>query len=257
MRASPPLLVALIAVPLATVQAASAQEAQHEHPSPLDRPHTVAVLEIGILDLPNVPISQANQGGSTFIGAVGNGDATIQTGLHLLYRAARDWSFGAGALFAPSPTTDSNYYGGARGNLSRAHARSYLLLGGEARYFPLRSRWLEGWLGMTGGVVIIADRFTTNAGGAVPPILGTKVVTVSTEGFAIGVQAGADYLITDQWVIGLALRADQWILPGQQSFLGGILSQKTACDPVGDCPTLKDGVRAFEVGVTVGYRIPL
>jgi hypothetical protein len=253
-RGYPLLVAALVAL---AQRAASAQEAQHEHPSLLDRPHTVAELELGIIALPNVPISGANQGGSTFIGAVGNGDATVQTGLHLLYRATHDWAFGAGALFAPSPTSDRNY--GGAGQLSRTHSRSYLFLGGEGRYFPLRSRWFEVWFGVTTGAVIIADRFTTNAGPAVPPILGNKTGTVSTEGFAIGVQAGADYLVTDQWVVGIALRADQWILPTLKPvrFLGGQISQEASCDAIGDCPTLSGSVRAFEVGLTVGYRIAL
>jgi hypothetical protein len=254
MRPSPLLFVA-VAVAQLTAGAAFAQEAQSHHPLLLDRPHTVAEFELGVIALPDVPISSANRGGATFVGTVGNGDATAQTGLHLLYRATREWAFGAGALFAPNPTSDTNYVG--TGRLIRTHARSYLLLGGEMRYVPLRTRWIEGWLGLTGGVVVVADRFTTNGTPPVPSILGTSTVTVSSEGFALGVQVGADYLVTDQWVLGLALRADQWILPAQQSFLGGILGQKTSCDPVGDCPTLKDGVRAFEIGFTVGYRIAL
>jgi len=222
----------------------------HEHPSLLDRPHTVAELEGGILILPSAPVSAANRGGATPLGTVGNGDATVETGVHMLYRAGREWGVGAGALFAPRPTTDPNF-GGAN-HLQRTHARSYLFLGGELRYFPLRSRWFEGWLGLTAGALIIADRFATNEGDAVPPLLGKKEVTVSTEGFAAGLQAGADYLITDSWVVGLALRADRWLLPTQKPF-----SQESSCDAVGDCPTLTGNVAAFEMGVTVGYRIPL
>jgi hypothetical protein len=257
MRAAP-LLAAIVV--LTTVRAAGAQEtAPPEHPLLLDRPHTVAELELGIIALPNAPISPANRGGQTPIGTVGSGDATVQTGLHLLYRATREWAFGAGAVFAPRPTSDPNYgntLGGASG-LQRSHARSYLFLGGEMRYFAVRSRWFEGWFGMTGGAVIIADRFTTTGARPVPSILGTDTVTVSTEGFAVGAQAGADYLVTDQWVIGVALRADQWILPSQpnQTFLP--FSTQTSCDPIGDCPTLTGSVRAFEFGVTVGYRIAL
>lgn len=235
--------------------AQSASEGKHEHPSLLDRPHTVAELELGIIDLPNAAISPANAGGSTFLGPIGTGDATAEIGIHLLYRATHEWAFGAGATFAPRPTYDQNYASGT-GGLSRSHSRSYLSLGGELRYFPIKSRWFEGWLGATGGVVVIADRFTTNDAPQVPPILGTSTVTVSTEGLAVGVQAGADYLVTDQWVIGLALRAQQWILPTQpnRSFL---VFSTASCDAVGDCPTLAGSVREFEVGVTVGYRIPL
>jgi hypothetical protein len=269
MRATLSLLAAAIA--FGTTRIASAEdvavagarsggqlEAQHEHPSLLDRAHTVAELEAGIIALPNVPISPAYRGGRTPIGTFGNGDATLMTGIHLLYRATREWAVGAGALFAPRPTSDPDYYGGA-GGLSRTHSRSYLYLGGETRYFPLRSRWFEVWFGATAGTIIIADRFSTNAGAAVPSILGTKTVTVSTEGFAVGLQAGGDYLVTDQWVIGLALRADQWILPTLKpfSFFGAQISQQSSCDAIGDCPTLSGSIRAFEVGVTVGYRIAL
>jgi hypothetical protein len=242
-----------VLVPASARAQATAQatpQPQHDHPSLLDRPHTVAEFEAGIIALPGAPISTANQGGATPIGRVGNGDATVQTGLHLLYRATREWAIGAGALFAPRPTSDTNY-GGASG-LPRTHSRSYLFLGGEARYFPFRSRWIEAWVGVTFGALIIGDRFSTESAPAVPAILGTNTVTSSTEGFAIGGQIGADYLISDQWVLGLTLRGDGWVLPNEKTF-----SQQTSCDPIGDCPTLTGTVAAFEVGLGVGYRIPL
>jgi hypothetical protein len=218
------------------------------HPSLLDRPHTVAQLEAGIIALPNAPISGASQGGATPIGRVGNGDATLLTGMHLIYRATREWAIGAGVLFAPRPTSDTNYGAGASG-LSRAHSRSYLFMGGETRYFPFRTRWLEAWVGLTVGAVIVGDRFVTNNAPPVPPILGTNSVTVNTEGFAVGLQTGADYLITESWVVGLTLRGDNWILPNPTA--------PTQCDAILDCPTLKGSVAAFEVGLGVGYRIPL
>ena len=253
MRAFPLLLVAGFA--FAVPRLASGDDTPRDHLSLLDRPHTIAELELGIIALPDAAISPANQGGATPIGTFGKGDATLQTGAHLLYRATRDWAFGAGTVFAPRPTSDPNF-GGASG-LMRTHSRSYLFLGGEVRYFPVRSRWFEGWLGMTGGVVVVADRFTTENSPRVPAIFGNSTQSVSTEGFAVGVQAGADYLVTDEWVIGLALRADQWILPSKssQSFLP--FSTASSCDPLNDCPTLSGSVRAIEIGVTVGYRIPL
>ena len=186
----------LVAAALATAHTAAADEATqpaaatavppiktepaHEHPSLIDRPHTVAEAEVGIVALPSAPISPSNRGGATPLGAVGNGDATVQTGMHLIYRATREWAFGAGALFAPRPTSDPNAGGGS--GLSRTHSRSYLFLGGEIRYFALRSRWFDGWFGLSSGAVIIADRFSTNNIPAVPSLLGTNTVTVSTEG---------------------------------------------------------------------------
>jgi hypothetical protein len=225
-----------------------------EHVALLDRSHTVAELEGGILALPSAPISPANRGGSTPLGSVGNGDATVMTGLHVLYRADSQWAIGAGATFAPRPTSDPNYGGalGGAGGLQRTHSRSYLILGGEGRYFPLHTRTLQGWLGVTGGGIVVGDRFTTNGGAAVPSLLGDQTVTVSTEGLSVGVQAGLDYLITDRLVVGLALRADWWLLPKEKPF-----SAETSCDTIGDCPTLTGSVAAFEMSVTFGYRIPL
>jgi hypothetical protein len=171
-------------------------------------------------------------------------------GIHILYRATGDWAVGAGALFAPRPTSDT--IGGGASGLTRTHSRSYLLLGGEARYYPLRSRWFEGWFGLTSGAVIVADRFTNDSAPQVPSILGNNQSTVTTEGFGVGVQLGVDYLMTDSLVIGLALRADRWFLPDKKPFAEG-----TSCDPVGDCPTLTGSIAAFEFGLTLGYRIPL
>jgi hypothetical protein len=106
MRATPLLLVV---VAVASSRTARAQETpQHEHPSLVDRPHTVLNLEAGIIALPNAAVSAANRGGATPFGTVGSGDATLQTGIHILYRATGDWAIGAGALFAPRPTSDSN-----------------------------------------------------------------------------------------------------------------------------------------------------
>jgi hypothetical protein len=256
MRATP-LLLLVAALMLGSARASAddatppaAAETKSEHPSLLDRAHTVAEAEAGIVALPSAPISPSNRGGSTPLGPVGNGDATVQTGVHILYRATPEWAIGAGALFAPRPTTDPN--AGGASDLNRSHSRSYLFLGGEIRYFPLRSRWFEGYFGMTGGALIIADRFSTNSVPAVPSILGTSTVTVSTEGFAVGLEAGVNYLVNDSFVIGLALRADRWILPSEKPF-----SQETSCDPIGDCPTLTGNVAAFELGLTFGYRIPL
>jgi hypothetical protein len=228
-----------------------ADDPPHDHVSLLDRSHTVAEAEAGIIALPSAPISPASRGGNTPLGAVGNGDATIQTGVHILYRADRDWAIGAGAIFAPHPTSDPNCAncGGASG-LTRTHARSYLFLGAEGRYYPLRSKWLEGWVGVTGGSIIVADRFTTNSAPQVPSLLGTNQITVNTAGFALGGQAGLDYLISDSFVVGLALRGDWWLLPDENRLV-------SSCDAIGDCPTLHGSVLAVEMGVTLGYRIPL
>ncbi len=211
----------------------------------IDRPHTVAELEAGIIALPNAPISQGQRGGDTpIVGRIGRGDATIQTGLHVLYRWNRQYALGAGAIFAPSPTSDTEY--GGLSSLPRTHSRSYLFLGMEGRYIPVHYKYFEAWVGLSSGAVIVADRFSTEAGDEVPEILGRRDVTIRTEGFAIGAQAGGTYYLTENWLAGANIRGYHWILP-----------EERRCSSIGDCATLSGSVQAFEMGLTIGYRLPL
>lgn len=211
----------------------------------IDRPHTVAELEAGIIALPNAPISPGQRGGDTpIVGRIGRGDATLQTGIHVLYRWSRHYAIGAGAVFAPSPTSDEQYGGLAA--LRRTHARSYFFLGMEGRYVPFHYKYFEAWVGVSAGGVIIADRFTTEAGSEVPAILGTRDVTIRTEGFALGVQGGGTYYLSENWLAGANLRGYHWILPDTRS-----------CSVIGDCATLGGSVLVMELGLTIGYRLPL
>lgn len=238
-----PLTLAVIALVAASSVTARADE-QSSYDRLLAKPHTVAMLHAGIIALPTAPISASHQGGSTLFGTIGKGDATIETGGDIIFRLARDWAFGASVLFGPRPTSDTEY--GGNSGLARTHSRSYWYWGLEGRWIPLRYRWLEGWVGLHAGEVIIGDRYDTDVGVARPAILGTREVTIRSEGFATGLQAGADWLLTDHFVFGVIGRGDLWVLPSEQ-----------ACSSIGDCSTLSGSVLAFEIGLTVGYRIPL
>lgn len=244
------LLAAAVPAAPATAEKRPATEPQAEAAADalarvIDRPHTIAELEAGIIALPTAPISASQRGGDTpFLGRVGRGDATLNLGIHVLYRWTAELAIGATGSFAPAPTSDDQY-GGDR-NLPRSHSRSYLLLGVEGRYIPIHYKFAEAWVGPTVGAVVIADRFITEAGGKVPPILGTPEVTIRTEGFALGVQGGGSYYFTENWIAGAALRAYDWILPS-----------RPRCSSIGDCSTLQGHVLALELGLTIGYRLPL
>jgi hypothetical protein len=210
-----------------------------------NRRHTLAEAEIGVLALPSAPISNGSKGGDTpLFGKVGQGDATLQIGLHLLLRGGRNWAIGAGALLTPLPTTDT--LPALTSGLVQTHSRSYLFLGGEARFIPLHIRTFEGWAGVTVGGIVVADRYTTKAGDAVPPILGSKETTVHAIGLVGGLQAGIDWLFTDQLLAGVVLRFDHWILPSEPK-----------CTSIFQCTTLKGPVTAVELGLKIGYSIPL
>ena len=211
----------------------------------IERPHALALLEGGIIILPNAPVSQSQKGGSTpILPPIGQGDATIQLGVHVMYRPFRDWVFGANFLFDPKPTADTEY-GGAAG-LPRTHERAYFFIGGEGRFIPLHAKGIEGWLGAQAGVVIVADRFTTNAGVPKPAIFGDREYSLSSQGFFFGAQLGVDWYVTDRFVLGLLTRYNHWILPGQPQ-----------CSPILDCTTLTGNVDSLDFGLTVGYRLSL
>jgi hypothetical protein len=207
------------------------------------RKHTIAELEVGFIALPSAPISPGQRGGNLPIGTIGHGDATASVGMHLLYRGGPDWAIGAGALFAPHPTADTSY--DVAGGAQRTHSRDYLWMGGEGRYIPLHLRTIEAWVGITVGAVIVADRYDTAAPPVVPD-LGTSEVTVRTEGFSLGLQTGGEWAVTENVVLGLALRLDNWILPASEQ-----------CLPTRDCATLTGPVTELEFGLRAGYRIPL
>jgi hypothetical protein len=204
----------------------------------------MAEFEIGVIALPNAPVSYAQRGGNLPI-VVGHGDATASVGMHLFYRSGPRWAIGAGALFAPLPTTDTEY--GETG-LPRTHSRSYLWLGAEARYIPLHLKTVEAWIGVEVGGVVIADRFTTQTA-PVPSDIGTSQVTVRTEGLSVGGQVGADWAFAERLTLGLALRLNAWVLP---SFFSD-----AQCTPIGDCGTLNGTVLESEAGIRLSYRIPL
>ncbi len=209
----------------------------------IDRPHTIAELETGIIALPNAPLSPSRQGGETPFGSIGKGDATVLVGMHLLYRWSRQFAVGAGFLLGPLPTSTTEYGGNA--NLSRKHARSYLLVNTELRYIPFHSKRFEAWFGMTAGGVVVSDRYSTDTE-QVPAILGVPDVTIRTEGYTIGVEAGGSWMFSDRWVAGVILRTDRWFLPNSQQ-----------CSPIGDCGTLTGSVESVQFGLTIGYKIPL
>jgi len=213
----------------------------------ISRPHTVAELEAGAIVLPSAPISLAQRGGNLPVGLeIGKGDATIQLGMHLLYRATPTWEIGAEVLFAPRPTSDTGYGLGGSSGLQRTHSRDYLAIGAELRWIPLHYKLFEGWIGTQAGGIIIADRFTTTNAGAYSPEFGAPQVNERTEGFFAGGQVGVSYSFSESFMVGFTLRVDGWLLPSTPQ-----------CSAIGDCATLRNGAAVFEGGFLFGYRLPL
>jgi len=213
----------------------------------ISRSHTMAEVEAGAIVLPSAPISAAQRGGNLPAGlALGRGDATIQVGVHLLYRASPTWAFGAAVLFAPDPTSDTGYGLGGSSGLSRTHSRDYLSVGAEGRFIPLHYKLFEGWIGAQVGAAIVVDRFTTDNPGTYSPQVGYPQVSEPTEGVSLGAQSGLSYSFSESFLVGFTLRVDGWFLPSVDQ-----------CSAIGDCATLKNQVLVIEGGLLLGYRIPL
>lgn len=237
-------VLALVISSMASVASAGEGSEADRAARELLRPHTIAEVEAGIMALPNAPISVGRRGGETPFGGIGQGDATLMIGMHLLYRGDPRWMVGAAAMFGPEPTADTQY--GGRNGLDRTHARSYLAIGAEGRYYPLRVRLVEAYVGVVVGGVVVADRFSNNSGEKTPTIYGLKEATVRTEGASFGLSVGGRWNFARSWAFGVSFRAEQWLLPTESS-----------CLPVGDCGTLNGGVLAISGGLVLGYRIPL
>ena len=63
----------------------------------------------------------------------------------------------AGLLLGLIPTTDAPRRDPE--GIQRDHSRRYLTLEGMLRYYPYVGEKFELWLGVTGGLVVLSDRF--------------------------------------------------------------------------------------------------
>jgi hypothetical protein len=208
------------------------------------RVHTLAELSLGVLALPFAPLSERRRGGSFFIGPIGRGDATPLLGLNVRVHDGQWFAAGAALQLGISPTSDDQY-GGSTG-LVRVHSRSYMTLEGEARLIPFRSGRFEGWFGGAGGVAIISDRFATDAGLQKPTVLGVQTYSLGTQGLLLGLRGGVSWNAFESLAVGLVLKGDMWVLPSEGR-----------CTPIGDCAAVTGINAAFQLALTVGYRIPL
>ncbi len=204
----------------------------------LDKPYTQVEAGLGMLTLPatNVCLTAPN--------TCTRGDITPQGYAWMLYRTGGTYAVGAGVGYAPATRTDTPQRTYA--NLDRSHKRDYLTIDMVGRYYALRSSWLEGWLGMTVGGVVVYDRFETKTESPSAPILGPSGVVLRTEGVSMGIAGGLGWTFAPNWSVEAAVRSAWWFLPGTRQ-----------CAPTGDCATLANDVAMFNLGIGVGYRIAL
>lgn len=202
----------------------------------LDRPHGMAEAGFGWLTLPGANV--CSQAGCKA------GDTSFEVDGWQLYRQSLRLAFGAGLLLGLVPTTDAPQ-GNTENGIERDHTRKYLTLEGMLRYYPYVGEKLELWAGLTGGLVVLSDRFQVVADYD-KPLIGPTGVTIRTEGGTLGVAFGGAYELSRHWALGASFRFGNWFLP-----------DTPATDPLLDEASLTGRNSVFSLGLNVAYRIPL
>ncbi len=202
----------------------------------LDRPHGIAEAGFGWLTLPRANV--CSQAGCTA------GDTSFELDGWQLYRQNLRLAFGAGFLLGLIPTTDAPQDKQDSG-IQRDHTRKYLTLEGMLRYYPYVAERFELWVGLTGGLVVLSDRFQI-VDDYDKPLIGPAGVTIRTEGYTLGLAVGGAYELTSHWSVGGSLRYGSWFLPNER-----------ASDPLLDKASVGGRNSVFSLGFNLAYRIPL
>jgi hypothetical protein len=172
------------------------------------------------------------------------GDSSLMLEAWQLFRANGVFAVGAGLTLGLIPTTDAPRQDPE--GIEREHTRRYFTVEGTVRYYPYLEETLEAWVGLTGGLVVVSDRFESREGRQEIELVGPQGVTIRTEGYAVGVAVGGAYLFAPNWSLGASFRYANWFLP-----------QEPETDPLGDEASLVGRNGVFGLGVTVAYRVPL
>jgi hypothetical protein len=201
----------------------------------LDRPTGIAEAGFGWLTLPGADV--CSQAGCKA------GDTSFELDGWQLYRQNLHLAFGAGLLLGLIPTTDAPRRDPE--GIQRNHTRKYLTLEAMLRYYPYVGESWEFWVGLTGGLVVLSDRFQV-VDVYDKPLLGPSGVTIRTEGGTLGLAFGGVYELSKHWSLGGSFRFGNWFLPHER-----------ATDPLEDKASVSGRNSVFSLGLNVAYRIPL
>jgi hypothetical protein len=208
-----------------------------------DRPLGMAEFGIGALTLPGAEVCGTSAAAGE-AATCSQGDASFEIEAWPLYRPTVRFAFGAGIMLGLIPTTVPPQEQPEDTSIERDHSRSYLTVEGMGRYYLYVGENTEFWAGITGGLVVVSDRFVVESGVlADRALVGPQGVTIRTEGGTVGVAVGGAYSLADNWSVGAMLRYGQWFLP-----------DVPAKDPLGSQASLigRNSFIILSVGVT--YR---
>lgn len=203
----------------------------------LDRPVGMAEANVGVLTLPDAEVCAQRSAGCS------NGDLSFALEGWEIYRANLRLAFGAGFMLGLIPIAHPRQDPEA---IEREHTRSYLTVEGVFRYYPYVGETLEAWVGPVGGLVVLNDRFQVANVEEERALLGTRGVTIRTEGGSIGAGIGFAYRLAEHWALIGSFRFTQWFLPSEP-----------ATDPLGSEASLTGKNTAFSLSFGMAYRLGL
>lgn len=195
----------------------------------------MAEFGVGLLALPGAEVCvERSEAGCS------KGDQTLALSAWPLFRFGR-FAVGAGVIVGLTPTTDAPRNDPP--DIPRDHKRSYFTVEAASRYFLPLTESLEAYFGLNVGFVVVNDTFSSEKNVSQYAVIGPPGATLLTEGATIGVGAGLNLAITDNWVIGGSLKLSSWFLP-----------KVPATTPFGDEASLDGRVTAVILDLTVAYR---
>jgi hypothetical protein len=203
----------------------------------LDRPLGIAEAHVGALMLPAAEVCAERSAGCK------TGDVSFAVEAWQLYRMNQELAFGAGLVLGLIPTAHPRQDPEA---VPRDHTRSYLTVEGTFRYYPYVGEDLEAWGGIVAGLVVVNDRFQVVSAPDDRALLGTRGVTLRSEGGSLGAAAGFAYRLSEHFSFVMTARYTEWFLP-----------RKAATDPLGSEASLTGQNRVVSAGIGLSYRVPL
>jgi hypothetical protein len=202
--------------------------------------HGKAEVGLGLLGLPNARVCTNR----TLHFGCNSGDSSPMLELWQLFRPNPVFAMGAGVTIGLFPVANAPKQEAI--GVSRDHSRGYLTAEMIARWYWLNGPAWESWIGGTGGLVVVSDRYATNNEVTDRYVLGPRGVTIRTEGYTLGVAAGVTKALSESWTIGAGFRYGLWFLPSAP-----------ARDVLGDEASLIGRVATIVIGINVGYRLRL
>jgi len=218
---------------------AHASDAHSRHTDESDDIDGTAELGVGVLSLPTAEVCSARE-----TGRCREGDTSLMLEVWQLFRVNHRFAAGAGITLGLFPTTDAPRSDPE--GVTRNHSRGYLTAEGIARIFFLQGPPWEGWVGATGGLVVVSDTYSPRGSSSDRALVGPRGVTTRTEGYTLGLATGVAYEVATDLNLGLSLRYGLWSLP-----------TTPAKNTLGDEASLTGRNSTLLVGVSVGYRVRL